>query len=51
MFGFSRLLDSSIDSSFGNLVYFICQGTTTLCLTHFFVNWVFSVLNDIFKRR
>lgn len=50
MFNFARLLDQSIDSSFGSLVYFIFQGSTTLCLLHFFINWFFSVLDDIFNR-
>lgn len=50
MFNFARLLDPSTESSFGSLVYFVFQGSVSLCLLHFFINWLFSVLNDIFNR-
>ena len=50
MFNFVRLLDPSIDSSFGSLVYYVVNGTFDLCMLHFFINWIFSVLNDIFKK-
>lgn len=50
MFNFAYLLDPTIDSSFGFLVYLLFEGGAGVCLLHFFINWIFSVLSDIFNR-